>query len=341
MSNKNRNRQPHALALYSGGLDSILAILLMLKQNIRITALAFRSDFDGNSIDHAESDKLLCAAAERFRFDLKPIFLGQEFCDMVKSPRYGYGKYMNPCIDCRILMLGKAKECMEAFAADFVVTGEVIGQRPKSQFKSTLALAARVSGLKDNLVRPLSAGLLPETIPERNGLLDRRLLESISGRSRRRQLELAAQFDLEEYSTPSGGCLLTNPQFSVRLKDHLKYDGNLDSDVANLLKLGRHFRLDEKTKLIVGRHEKDNNILNGLVRPGDLIMEVLHTGSPIAVFTGPENIGNITKAAAITARYSDLKGSAQVEVICLGRGDSRRIVVVPADPETTREYQIL
>ena len=273
----------HAIALYSGGLDSALAILLILRQNIKVTALSFLTDFGCDISDSSGCGSDPYAAAEKFGFDVKLMHLGQEFIDIVKSPKHGYGKNMNPCIDCRILMLREAAVLMKTVGADFIITGEVVGQRPKSQHRPTLRLIDRESGLEGFLVRPLSAKLLPETVPEQNGLVDRNQLEGISGRSRKRQLELAREFGLEDYSSPAGGCLLTDVNYSKRLKDLLAHNQNPDSNDIILLRYGRHFRLDSQTRLIVGRDETDNDHIRRQVRPEYITLEALGVGSPLAL----------------------------------------------------------
>ncbi len=337
---KDKSKRGHAIALFSGGLDSALAILLIQNQNIEVTALTFLTHF-GCDI----SDKSSCGGdpypmAEKFGFTVKLVHLGEKFIDVVKAPRYGYGKHMNPCIDCRILMLREAKIFMELIDADFVFTGEVLGQRPKSQMRNALNTVSRESDLKDNLVRPLSAKLLPETAPEKSGLLDRELLLGLSGRSRKPQYALAEEFGLEDYSTPGGGCLLTDPQYSARLKDLMKSNPDFDYNDINLLRVGRHFRLDENCRLVVGRNEKENQMITEYARPDDLMLEAIGTGSPIGLFISNNNEKNLELAAAITARYCDFKREPVVEITCINENDGRIIPVVPADPLDVPKYQI-
>jgi len=333
-------KRGHAIALFSGGLDSTLAILLVLRQNIRVTALTFQTHFGCGGADSSSRGTNPYVAAERFGFDVKMMHLGDKFIEIVKSPRYGYGKNLNPCIDCRILMLREARLFMEIAGADFVITGEVLGQRPKSQMRGSLNTVRRESGLGDLLVRPLSARLLPETIPEKEGLLDRNLLEGISGRSRKRQMELANKFGLDDYPAPAGGCLLTDPNYTKRLRDLLSHSAQLTFDELDLLRIGRHFRLDERTKFIVGRHESDNEEICRLVRPEYLMMEALGTGSPVGLLIGDLNDDNIRSAAAITARYSDLKDRPEVEITILNRDGQPKIKMPPAAQSEINKYQI-
>ena len=237
-------------------------------------------------------------------------------------------------------MLKEAKRYMELVGADFVITGEVLSQRPMSQFRSMLNVVERDSGLRGYLVRPLSAQLLRETIPEQNGLLDRSRLGNIAGRSRKPQMALAEKFGLEDFTPPAGGCLLTDVGFSNRLRDVIEHSDTMDFRDVNLLKLGRHLRLDENTKLIIGRRENDNlNILKN-VKPEHLILEAQDTGSPIALYISSAGEKHLPTAAAITARYCDARNEKQVTVKCLNENDGRTWTVTPADPEKVKAYII-
>lgn len=340
MYNKDRSKRGHAIALFSGGLDSALAILLVLKQDIEVTALTFLTHFGCDIKDKSSCGSNPYPTAEKFGFNVRLMHLGQKFVDIVKSPRYGYGKNMNPCIDCRILMLREARQLMQLVKADFVITGEVLGQRPKSQVRPSMNVVERDSGLDGFLVRPLSARLLPETTPEKNGLLVRNLLEGISGRSRKRQMELAEQFGLEDYPSPAGGCLLTDPNYSKRLRDLLSHKEHIDFNDLNLLRVGRHFRIDENTKLIVGRNETDNTKIHEYAGRDHVLLEALGTGSPVTLLMGDPNPENMNTAAAITARYSDSRGQPQVEVTVIEGLDGRRIEVAAASQKLLDRYQI-
>ncbi len=335
---KEHSKRGHAIALFSGGLDSSLAILLILKQNIEVTALTFLTHFGCDIVDKSSCSADPYPVSEKFGFNVRLVHLGQKFVDMVINPEYGYGKNMNPCIDCRILMLREAKQYMDLVGADFIITGEVIGQRPKSQYRNSLNTVIRESNLKGYLVRPLSAKLLPETIPEQNGLLDRNLLEDISGRSRKRQMALAEEFGLEDYPSPAAGCLLTDPAYSQRLKDLIDHAPKVDFNDLNLLRVGRHFRLNEQAKIIVGRNEEENAKIVKYAKPGNIMLEALGTGSPISLLISSQNDEYIQKAAAITARYCDLKNEASVEITCINNGASKKLKVTPADPEEIKKY---
>lgn len=326
------NYRGHGIALFSGGLDSSLAILLVMKQNVRVTALSLVTHFGCDFSDRSSCSRDPYPVARQFGFEVKLVHLAEQFVEIVRNPTYGHGKNMNPCIDCRILMLREAKKFMELVGADFVFTGEVLGQRPMSQYKPQLHVVERDAGLKGKLVRPLSARLLPPTEPELSGLLDRNQLENISGRSRRRQMELAAQFGLTDYPNPAGGCLLTDVGYSRRLKDLLHHCPEVDFRDLNLLRVGRHFRLDDRCKVIVGRNEAENIEIEKLRRPEDMMFEARETGSPLVLLVGTPDEAAIRLAAAIAARYCDLKRAAAVN-ITYGRNeaDVQMITVPPAE----------
>jgi len=332
LSSKKRRK---ALALLSGGLDSTLAIKLIMDQGVLVEAISFISPFctcgDGDS----------CAAvkaASRLGVKLKLVNLGEDYLEVVKNPRFGYGKNLNPCIDCRIFMLKKAKKYAEEIQADFIFTGEVLDQRPKSQRLRTLALIEREAGLEGKLLRPLSAKLLPETEAERKGWVDRSLLLGLRGRSRRKQMALAETLEIGDYPCPAGGCLLTDPIFCEKLRDLLKYDKDLRLRSVTLLRIGRHFRLGPN-KIIVGRNQEENRRLMTLKAPEDYYFEVPNYGSPITLLLGPRSEEAIKTAASITARYSDAPG--EPILVKYGRSDlESSIVVSPAQDKELDELRI-
>lgn len=333
MQNVNENYRGHAIALFSGGLDSILAILMMLRQNIRVTALTFMTHFGCDPDDRSSCGNDPYPMASKYGFDVKLMHLGQKFVDIVKNPRFGHGKNMNPCTDCRILMLSEGREFMEMTGADFIITGEVLGQRPMSQVKDKLNLVIKQSGLKGKLLRPLSAKLLVPTEPELSGMVDREQLEGISGRSRQRQMELAGEFGLESYPSPASGCLLTDRSYSNRLRDLLDHTEQVTFDDLNLLRVGRHIRLDPKTKLVVGRNEKDNERILHYKRPNDVCLEALGVGSPITLLIGDASANNILKAAMITVRYSSARDQGIVDVTVTTAGSDEVLSTAPATVE--------
>ncbi|MFH2054585.1 MAG: hypothetical protein ABIJ61_01390, partial [bacterium] len=216
-------KRAHAIALFSGGLDSSLAVLLMLRQNVEVTALMFLNHFGCDISDRSSCGQDPYPTAEQFGFTVKLMHLGEKFIDIVQNPQHGYGKNMNPCTDCRILMLREAKQYMEMVGADCIITGEVLAQRPMSQMRNSLNLILKESGLAGRLLRPLCAKLMEPTIPEREGLIDREQLENISGRSRKRQMEMAEEFGLHDYASPASGCLLTDRGYSTKLRDILEH----------------------------------------------------------------------------------------------------------------------
>ena len=341
MYNQNGTKRGHAIALFSGGLDSALAILLMLRQNIEVTALTFMTHFGCDLGDRSSCGSNPYPAAEKYGFNVKLMHLGQKFVDIVEKPKFGRGKNMNVCVDCRILMLSEAKAFMEMVNADFIITGEVLGQRPMSQVRNKMNLVDNVTRLGGKLLRPLSAKLMAPTEPELSGMVDREQLEGISGRSRKRQLELAKEFDLVDYPSPASGCLLTDVGYSNRLRDLIAHTDRLTFEDLNLLKIGRHFRLAPGTKAIVGRNEQDNDQLERYKRPQHLHIEAMEVGSPVTLLIGPDQSDEVVaRAAAITARYTVARHQPTVEVTILGESGSRKIVVAPADENELKKIII-
>ena len=299
---------PKALALFSGGLDSILAVRLLLSQGIDVEAVNFVSAFTSCAKDNSG----VAEAAKQLGVPLKVVELGDEYLKIIRKPKHGYGKNMNPCIDCRIYILKKAKKIAEEIGADFIFTGEVLGERPMSQHFNALIVVEEESELKGKILRPLSAKLLPETIIERKGLVNRKKLLGIRGRSRKPQLKLAEEFNIKSYPSPAGGCLLTCKEYADKLKDLFKHRKRCSMADAALLKVGRHFRLG-KNKIIVGRNEAENTGLMAKKSRNDYYFEVPNTGSPITVLQGAKTKKAVKTAAALTAFYSDAK-TAEVTV---------------------------
>lgn len=251
-----------AVALLSGGLDSTLAVLVLLRQGIEITAVTFQTYFGCDASSVSSCGRPTFDLAAKFGFDVETITLGESFIDIVKNPRHGHGKNMNPCIDCRILMLKEALTLMRSIGADFLVTGEVLGQRPMSQRRECFPLIDRDAGVAGLVLRPLCAKLLKPTIAEENGLVDRAQLYAMNGRTRKPQMALAEELGLTDYPAPAGGCLLTDPIYSHRLKELLKHDPDASIRDISLLQIGRHFRLTPTCKAVVGRNEAENEKLN-------------------------------------------------------------------------------
>jgi tRNA-specific 2-thiouridylase len=297
-----------ALALLSGGLDSTLAAKLILEQGIDVVAINFASPF----CSCAKDERGVAEAAKQLGVQLKVVNVGDEYLKMVRKPKHGYGKNMNPCIDCRIFILKEASKYAKEIGAAFIFTGEVLGERPMSQHFSALKLVEEESGLKGKILRPLSARLLPETVMEKKGLVDRGKLLSIRGRSRKPQIKLAEEFNIRDYPSPAGGCLLTCREYSSKLRDLFKHKKRCSMADMSLLKVGRHFRFG-KNKIIVGRNEAENKILTVQKAQNDCYFEVPNVGSPITVLQGAKTKSAIKTAAALTAFYSDVK-SCEVTV---------------------------
>jgi tRNA U34 2-thiouridine synthase MnmA/TrmU len=298
-----------AVGLFSAGLDSILAVMLILEQQIEVLGVTFISYFFDNS-QQAQT------WANRLGIPLKIIRLPGEYLKIVKCPKYGYGRNLNPCIDCHIYMLKKAKLLMEELKADFVFTGEVLNERPMSQNRHALLIIEKESGLNGKLLRPLSAQLLEPTTVEILGIVNRQLLGRISGRSRKPQIELAHKYGIFDFPQPAGGCLLTDSSFSKRLKDAFLHYEETERDIE-LLKIGRHFRLDDAlhTKVIVGRNKQENERLRQLAQTDDIILEPLYVPGPIVLIPNrspTEEIINL--AGKICARYTDRNNQALVKL---------------------------
>ena len=293
-----------ALGLLSGGLDSTLATKLILDQGIDVMALKFTSPF----CTCDQKGKCFAAdVAERFKIPLIIKDKGEEYLNVIRSPKYGYGSGMNPCIDCRIFMFKKAKKVAEKIDASFIFTGEVLGERPMSQHRKALEIIEKESGLENMVLRPLSAKLLPETIPEQRGWVDRSKLLGIKGRSRKPQIELASKLSIEDYPCPAGGCLLTYKEFASKVRDLFEHKNEISMRDIVLLKIGRHFRF-ARNKMIVGRNEEENKHLLLLKYPEDYSFAVFGCGSPITILQGPKEKEAVEIAAKLTARYSDAEG---------------------------------
>ena len=307
------------IGLISGGLDSVLAARVLKDQDIRVIGVSFVTPFFG-----AEKAK---RAAEIIQIELRAVDITEIHLEMLQSPKHGYGKSMNPCIDCHTLMFHEAGKIMEQEGADFLFSGEVLGERPMSQNRQSLMVVAKESGYRDFILRPLSAKLLPETLPEREGKVDREKLLDISGRSRKPQMELAAHYEITKYEQPAGGCLLTSDGYARRLRELMERSDILDVRDVRLLRIGRHFRLDTGEKVIVGRDESENEKLLVMKDETDIVLDVRDYPSPITLIPHGASEGAISKAASISVRYSDAPTNEEVVVVCCGGGKTYNLSV--------------
>lgn len=295
-----------AVALISGGLDSILAAKVVMEQGFEVTGLYFTTAFS-KSYGNEEATPA-AAVCREVGIDLRIRDLGQPYIDLIRHPRHGYGKNINPCIDCKIFMLARAEEVRKELAAPFIITGEVLGQRPMSQRRDTLQVIEKDSGLKGMILRPLSAALLPPTRAEIEGIVDRSELLGISGRSRSVQLRLAERYGLRGFSTPAGGCLLTDRNFSEKLRDLFADQEQVSSRDIRLLTMGRHFKLDHGIRIVVGRDSRENAVLEGLAGNGFHLFSPLNFNGPVALLAGTptREINQVVGRLIITYSKKDL-----------------------------------
>lgn len=309
-----------ALGLISGGLDSLLAVKLIQDQRIIVEGVNFVSPFLNSKRDNISS------VTQQLGISIKSFNLGKRYFEVLRNPKYGYGKNLNPCIDCRIFMFKKAKAIAEKIDAAFLVTGEVLNERPMTQNREALGITEREAGLEGKILRPLSARLLPKTEAEKQGWVDEEKLLDIRGRSRKRQIQLAEEFGIREYPTPAGGCLLTFKEFAAKTRDLLQHKKKITQKNIALLKVGRHFRFGNN-KIIVGRNEDENKLLKKIREKTNYIFEVPDCGSPITLLQGPKTRESLKIAAALTLRYSD-KG--EDTLVNFGRDELNESVFVSA-----------
>ncbi len=327
MSALNQSKRHRAIVLLSGGLDSALAAHLIKRQGIEVVGLHLILPFGTEREDYpAQIANQIGVPLVRYEVDI------DEYMNIVRFPRHGYGANMNPCIDCHTYMLQLAGELLPQLGGSFVVTGDVLGERPMSQHRRALQEEEKAAGLTGLVVRPLSAQLLPPTIPEQQGWITRKTLLNISGRSRRQQLKLVQEFGLEDLRFPISGCLLTYREFAIKLKRLLEHHSKVTKRDLFLLRIGRHFYQGD-SMIMVGRNEKENHILLDLKTYDDYYFEVPDCGSPITLLEGPKDEEAIMLAAKLTARYSDATAQSVI-VRCHGKGTPKEIVVSTL-PDTT------
>jgi len=321
-----------ALGLMSGGLDSTLAALALMRQGVEVTGISFVTPFFG-------ADKAI-TTAEKFGYPLIVQEISDVHLEMVKKPKYGYGRNMNPCIDCHAMMFRLAGEIMERDRFDFLFSGEVLGQRPMSQNASALRSVANHSGYPDRVLRPLSAKLLPVTPMEENGLVDREQLLDLQGRSRRPQQALATKWDYPDFPSSGGGCLLTESGFSNQLRDLMQHNPAATPHDVELLKVGRQFRLSPTAKLVLGRHRADNDRINELVQNQHIKLRCNNFSGPLGLFCGEQNEDDLKTAAAILASYGKGKDEAQLKVLFTNREKEFELTVTPLPREESRKILI-
>jgi len=304
--------------MFSGGLDSTLAIALLKSLDVQVEAVNYRIGFT-SAEQNLEIRKRSSKKMQGENFDpikvvrnmgirVHCIDVCQKFLQVISNPKFGYGKNINPCIDCKIFMLKQAKKLMEEWGFDFIATGEVLGQRPMSQRRDTLDLIERESGLRGKLLRPLSAAKMRPTIAEQEGLIDRNKLLGISGRGRKEQIELARQFDITQYQSPAGGCYLTDETYARRMKDllaHLQGEPLTRKEIF-LLAVGRHFRLKKNLKIIVGRDQEENSFLEQYIRDYPSC-QLDNIPGPMIIIQGLTDENDKNKIASICLRYSKMK----------------------------------
>ncbi len=308
-----RRRPVTAVGLLSGGLDSALAVRLLQNQGVAVIGVHFAGAYCPVLFGvrtKAES------VAETLGIEYVRLRIDAEFIEMVKAPRYGRGRNMNPCVDCHILMVKRAWEYGRTRNADFVFTGEVLGQRPMSQHRQALELVAKRSGTTGVLLRPLSAKLLPETEPEKQRLVDRERLLNLEGRRRKRQLLLAREWGISGFSSPAGGCLLTDAAYSNRLREALAHDED-SVELLELLAFGRHFRLDSGSRVVIGRDEQENEELKRRAQAG-VVIDASGVPGPVGLLIPDSGREDRLTAARLCARYSDRRHEPLVPVLVDG-----------------------
>ena len=324
--------QIRALCLLSGGLDSQLAVCVLRDQGIAVQGVFFRSPFFDS--------RAARAAGESLGIPLHIIDFTADIVSILNDPHFGFGSCMNPCLDCHARMLARAGELMDDEGFHFLATGEVLNERPMSQTRRGLGLVASHSGREDRIVRPLSAGLLPETEPERSGWVDRSRLLRLQGRGRKRQIQLAEHYGLKDYPAPAGGCRLTEPNFSRRLRDLKDHEGLNGVRSIELLRVGRHFRLADNVKAIVGRDQADNAAIEGLAELYDLLLTAEDLPGPTVMLPMTAGEDMVRLGAAICARYTDCRAGEPVNVRVRSSRGVQRVSVEPADVEEVARFRL-
>ena len=316
-----------ALALFSGGLDSILAVKVIQNQGVDVLAINFSSPFFGCS-PVLDGEPVAAQYARRYDIPYRSIPLGADFLEMIRNPRHGYGSAMNPCIDCKTFMLHCAGKLMKELDADFVITGEVVGQRPMSQRQDTLRIIERDCGLDGLLLRPLSARFMKMTVPEVEGWVNREELPAFKGRGRKDQIRLARELGVDDYPAPGGGCLLTEESYIPKVKDVLEHQSLPSVRDFDLLRTGRHFRLSDSCKAVVGRDISDNEKILAAALPDETTVRWLGGGSPMLLLVGRPDASDFELAARIVLRYTRAEKAVECRMSMMNRGQFTEFAVI-------------
>lgn len=329
--------RPHAIVLFSGGLDSLLAVKVLMEQGIEVTGFHVILPFIPSDTDVETLEP------SRYARDLgiRMIYHSAEaeYLQMLKNPAHGYGKHINPCIDCKIYCIRKGADCMRETGADFVATGEVVGQRPMSQLKHMLRHIEKESGIEGRLLRPLCAKLMKPTIPEQQGLVDRDRLLDFNGRGRGRQMDLAKKYGITDYASPAGGCLFTDTFIAPRVRDLLEHQPDVTSDDIFLQTVGRHFRLSDSFRIVVSRNQSENLILEKFKNTADKFF--------IPDFRGPHILGwgnpstyEIEMTGRIMARYGKKEDVRTMQVTGRNGSAEKCEVLTPVEDKDLVQYRI-
>ncbi len=331
----------HAVALLSGGLDSSLAVKMMIDQGIAVTAVHFTSPFCNCTSRNAGCRNQAVKVAYEFGVPIRVIHKGMDYMRIVQNPPHGHGRGMNPCIDCRIYILKKVKEMMAGIGASFVVTGEVLGQRPMSQHRAAIRNIEKESQLEGRILRPLSAQHFPPTLPDQQGIVDRQKLLSFSGRSRKPQIDLAEKLGVKDYPCPAGGCLLTDPVIAGRLRDLFAYVPAYDLADLHLLKIGRHFRLNPELKIILGRNKLENEQIQAFAKAGSVLFKPFDFRGPTCLASGSLETQTEGMIGEMMAKYSqEERTQYQIKKQIMGKDESLIFVNKKFSKEAAARLQI-
>ncbi len=342
-----------ALGLFSGGLDSILACRTVAEQGITVIGLKFVTPFFDSYILECR-EKYQAEMQDKYGLRVEVVDLSRDYLQLLHNPVHGFGKHFNPCIDCKIMMLRRARRLMAVYNASFLITGEVVGQRPMSQRRDTMRVIERDSDCTGLLLRPLSALLLPPTPMEELGLVDRDRLHRFAGRGRKAQMELAARFSLTDYPNPAGGCILTDPNLGTRIKalyngDLRLVDGGISAEDVRLLLVGRQFQIEGRHWLIVGRNQEENKRIVSLQEKGDWLLSMENHPGPTALLRRAEdNVVTedresvLRSAAGVVTRYAKRVAGRHVAAeVCVDMGDSKTCrSFEPLHEEVVSSWQI-